>query len=99
MRCDQCRHWDDTPIENIYWEEHRAGFGRCHGVRERAEIEAEVGPALPIGTLTASPEAIERRAKALEAVKAARAHLEASYAPALYTGPDFFCALFEPEED
>ena len=96
-RCDLCRHWNKDS-ENQEWEAERAGFGECLAVRERWRIMDESGPRDWKAKDEAGAEAyIQRR---IEGLKAARAYVQdaSEYHAELFTAPDFFCALYAPNE-
>lgn len=84
MRCDQCRHWQGDEHE---WEAERAGFRKCEAVRPRWIIMDEAGEKRVAD--------VDQR---VEALKASCAYVQdgSEYRADLFTGPDFFCALFEP---
>jgi len=99
MRCDQCRHWQ----ESDEWEAIRAGFGECKGVRERWTIEDEATKGIEKypteePTVEISYEEVGKR---WAEAQAAAFHNEKAYVQDgsgfhafLFTGPDFFCAKF-----
>jgi hypothetical protein len=87
MRCDQCRHWQR---QSNTWEADDIGFGRCTVVRERWKIQDEASKEVEWD----APKEYDLRRK--QALIAARAYVEDGneYMALLFTGPDFFCALF-----
>ena len=79
----------------------RVGFGRCLGIRMRDTIESEAikGWSWPGGPNVDwdKDEAAQAWVKAQDdAIRAAKAYAEdaSAYRADVFTGPDFFCALF-----
>ena len=95
MRCDQCEFWGESADT---WETGEIGFKRCNAVKMRWVIAdgAHAGEKHP--NLMADAEGAKKwAAERSEALRTARAFVEDSseYYAALFTGPDFGCALFK----
>lgn len=92
MRCDGCKHWKQQS-DNEDWEAHGVGFGECLAVRERWRITDDAVKDMQYEYDEASQFQTKRR----EALRTARAYVQdgSEYRAELFTGPDFFCALFE----
>ncbi len=93
MRCDQCKHWDKES-DHKEWEAESAGLAECKAVRERWVIQDEASE----GVEWDSEEEGEYMRSRRDALRAARAYVQdgSQYHAELFTGPDFFCALFDP---
>jgi hypothetical protein len=81
-RCDQCKHWKQN---DEYDQVPEIGFGRCSAVEPRWKIEDEADR---------DRDFAEVRLSALRIAGAYVQDADSHYA-ALFTGPDFFCALYE----
>jgi hypothetical protein len=90
MRCDQCRHWKSRDEQDL--EASGSGFRECLAVRERWVIQDEASESVKWDDDEDSAYAKRRR----DAIAAARAYLKdgTQFDAKLFTGPDFFCALF-----
>jgi hypothetical protein len=92
-QCAECKHWDKDS-ENQEWEARKSGFGKCNAIRTRWDImdDASGGRRWAEGD-EAKKALIEAR---IDALRAARAYVQdgSEYRAELFTGPDFFCALF-----
>lgn len=88
MRCDHCKYWPDKPDE---WEAEQAGLRKCAAVRSRWDIADEASFRFDSDEAEEKFEAVRR-----EALRTARAYVQdgSQYTASLWTGPDFFCALF-----
>jgi hypothetical protein len=97
MRCDRCKHWDTKDAE-VGWEAETVGFRECQAVRERWRIQDEANgdKHYPGDDEEAEKAWATRR---IEALRNSRAYVQdgSEYRAELVTGPDFFCALFEPK--
>ncbi len=90
MRCDQCKHWLSNDED---WTAKAVGFRPCGGVMARWKIEDDASKDISLTDME------KRRASEREALRAARAYVQdgSEYRAVLFTGPDFFCALFTPK--
>lgn len=106
MRCDHCKHWAKIAAE---WEAGEAGFRKCEAIRQRWDIQDDASSALAKAEFGDNPsaeyeidDAADRFIAArCNAIKQERAYVQdaSQYSATFYTGPDFFCARFEPKED
>lgn len=82
-RCDKCEFWE-RKAEN--WQAGTAGFRECTAVRPRWHIEDDITTT----EYKADPDGW------IAAIVAARAYVQdgSEYVAILYTGPDFYCALY-----
>lgn len=92
MRCNQCVHWKKDS-DNEEWEAKLAGFGECLAVRERWRIQEDATKGL--ANYEERREGVYMKAQKA-ALQKARAYVQdgSQYRAELFTGPDFFCALF-----
>lgn len=95
-RCDHCKHWKSGTDENEEWEARGVGFKECGAVRERWRITDEATTNLEYEDGDTSQYQTRRK----DALRAARAYVQdgSEYRAELFTAPDFFCALYSPQE-
>lgn len=101
--CSTCRHWKLEGTQD--WEAERAGFGECLAVRERWAITGEVGGyrvslEYDYEDMTPAERIESKMEERTAALRAARAYVQdgSEYRAELFTGPDFFCALYDTNE-
>lgn len=94
MRCDQCRHWKRAEESNEEWEAMGAGLRECAAVRERWRIVEDAVSGLDMDVVGDDQYMTIKK----EALRTAKAYVQdgSQYRAELFTGPDFFCALFAP---
>lgn len=91
--CSTCRFWSENEHD---WTANSVGFRTCKAVRERWDIQDEASRGLEWDGEGSAYE----KARA-DALRAARAYVQdgSEYRADLVTGPDFFCALHEIQEN
>ncbi len=90
-RCDACKHWGSDQVD---WLADSIGFRHCTIIRPRWDIQDDIEPRSEPDDEAAGDNWIAARK---EHLRATRAYVVdgSEYRAALWTGPDFSCALFE----